>query len=187
MASLLLVSPLSPGGVAAAQSQGQEMLICHRTGSPTNPWVFMSIDASTWPEHEAQGDIRANSLADCAPPAAAPVAPAGAAQAVAPAAPAGGPQAPAAVPAAAQAAVGVPPAEPANAQVASPAQPPAQVASPAQPPQVAGVQAAEAESAQPPVSSLPASGEPDRPFLVVGLLALLAVGLGLRRLGRSHA
>jgi hypothetical protein len=62
----------------------------------------------------------------------------------------------------------------ANAQVASPEQSRSQVAD------VQGEMA-------PPVSSLPASGEPDRPALVAGLLTLLAVGLGLRRLGQRRA
>jgi hypothetical protein len=58
----------------------------------------------------------------------------------------------------------------------------------AQPPaEVAGAQAAAAES-PPPVSSLPPSGgEPDRPVLVAGLLALFLAGLGLRRLSGAHS
>jgi hypothetical protein len=197
----LLALPLTQGGVAFGQSQAQEVFICHRTGSSTNPWVFMSIDASTWPEHEAEGDVRANSLAECPAPAPAP-----AAQQAAPIAPPAQP---------AQAVIGVPqassaqappaaqvaaPAQAASSQVASPAQTSSQVASPAESPaQVANAQAvrpeqarsqvadvqAEAESA-PPVSSLPASGEPDRPVLVLGLLTVLAAGLGLRRLGRRR-
>jgi hypothetical protein len=194
MASLLVVLLLASGGAAAAQSQAQEMFICHRTGSPTNPWVFMSIDASTWPEHEAQGDVRANSLTDCATAAA--QAPAPAAQEAAPSAPAAQPapaatSAPAAQPA--PAATTAPQARPTPASpVASPAESPpqvanVQVASPEQArPQAAANPQAQAESA-PPVSSLPASGEPDHPALVLGLLMLLATGLGLRRLGGRHA
>ena len=67
MPSLLGAAP-----PAATQSQEQQMTICHQTGSPTNPWVFMTIDASTWPEHQAQGDVQARSLSDCGPPPEAP-------------------------------------------------------------------------------------------------------------------
>ena len=180
--TLLAAWLLSPAA-AGAQGQGQQITICHRTGSATAPWVFMSVDASTWPEHEAQGDIRANSLADCAPTAQAPAAPPAPAQA-APAAPPAPPQP---APAVQQA---VPLTTQPGASTTQPAsQPETQPAAVAQQrAEVAGAQAAAAEQEPPPVSSLPASGgEPDRPLLVVGLLSLLAVGAGLRRLGRAHA
>ena len=81
-------------GAAAAQSQGQTMTICHRTGSTTNPWVFMTIDVSTWQEHQAQGEQQAGSLAECAPTLAA-----NAASVAAPPAQLAQPSAPAAQPA----------------------------------------------------------------------------------------
>ena len=49
----------------AAPSQQQPVTICHSTGWATTPWVFMTIDEATWPEHEAHGDVRASSLAEC--------------------------------------------------------------------------------------------------------------------------
>ncbi len=42
-------------------AQEELVSICHSTGSAANPWVFMTIDARTWPEHQAQGDFRATS------------------------------------------------------------------------------------------------------------------------------
>jgi hypothetical protein len=56
-------------------AQEEQVSICHSTGSAANPWVFMTIDPRTWPEHQAQGDFRATSLADCSPPTPAPTAP----------------------------------------------------------------------------------------------------------------
>jgi LPXTG-site transpeptidase (sortase) family protein len=57
-------------GVARWQSpvaprDQQLVTICHRTGSDTNPWVFMTIDQGRWPEHEALGDFRASSAGEC--------------------------------------------------------------------------------------------------------------------------
>ena len=42
------------------------MTICHRTGWPANPWVFMSIEQDRWPSHQANGDFRASSASECA-------------------------------------------------------------------------------------------------------------------------
>ena len=49
----------------AAPSQQQSVTICHSTGWATTPWVFMTIDEASWPEHQAHGDLRASSLAEC--------------------------------------------------------------------------------------------------------------------------
>src|SRR5919108_2165822 len=48
----------------AAQGD-QKTTICEATGSPTNPWVFTTIDARDLDEHLARGDRRATSIADC--------------------------------------------------------------------------------------------------------------------------
>ena len=61
----LLILPLMPTVVGAASQQGA-FTICHSTGLPTNPWVLITVDERAWPEHEAEGDFRASSLAECA-------------------------------------------------------------------------------------------------------------------------
>jgi len=63
-------------------AQEEQVSICHSTGSAANPWVFMTIDPRTWSEHQAQGDFRATSLADCSPPTPAPSGPLAQAQPV---------------------------------------------------------------------------------------------------------
>lgn len=180
----------------AAQGQGSQMTICHRTGSPSNPWVFMTIDARTWPEHQSQGDIQAGSLTDCAPPTEAPaVAPTSLTLPTAAATPTPQPSQRAVreqqivpglpipeVPAlqlrggATPTAVAPTPSTPTSSTPTS-STPPATV-------EVAGVTADRAVDA-PEISALPKSGgEPDRGLLVFGLIAVAGVGMLLRRLAR---
>jgi hypothetical protein len=165
----------------AAQGQEQQVTICHRTGSPTTPWVFMSIDASTLAEHEAQGDFRASSLADCAPPTPTPPPPPPTAQPVV--------QPTVALQTLPTLPPPPPPATPTprlvpTAQPTIAAAPPTAVS----PIEVAGAQpTAIGETPVPEVSTLPTSGdEPNRPALVLALLAVGGLGVSLRRLARSH-
>jgi hypothetical protein len=171
-----LVLVLTMPRVIAAQSQGQQVTICHRTGSPTTPWVFMSIDASTLAEHEAQGDIRANSLADCPSPTPVPspqptsqptIQPTVALQTL-----------PTPLPP-------PPPATPTPRPVPT-AQPTSAAALPTV--EVAGAQpTAIGQAPVPEVSTLPTSGgEPNRPALVLALLAFGGLGVSLRRLARRR-
>jgi hypothetical protein len=62
LASVLCV--LATAIPVAAQGD-QKTTICEATGSPTNPWVFTTIDARDLDEHLARGDRRATSIADC--------------------------------------------------------------------------------------------------------------------------
>ena len=62
---LLVLLGLAPSVTSAAGQEGS-FTVCHSTGSPTAPWVLITVDERTWPEHQAQGDFRANSLAECA-------------------------------------------------------------------------------------------------------------------------
>jgi hypothetical protein len=165
----------------AAQGQEQQVTICHRTGSPTTPWVFMSIDASTLAEREAQGDFRANSLADCAPPTPTPPPP-----------PPPTAQ-PVVQPTVARQTQPTPPPAPPATPTPRPvptAQPTSAAALPtaASPIEVAGAQpTAIGEPPVPEVSTLPTSGgEPNRPALVLALLAVGGLGVSLRRLARRH-
>ena len=148
-----------------AQAQ-EQITICHQTGSSTSPWVFMTIDARLWPEYQAQGDKRASSLADCTqttqPPITAQVAPVTTAQQQ---------------PVAQSTAIPTP-------TLAPPTVAPTAVATPAATVETAGARVAQATAVAPDVSTLPKSGEPDRLVLVLGLLAIAATGLGLRRLAR---
>ena len=197
LATLVLAGIVSPaiGSVANAQGQGQQISICHRTGSATNPWVFVTVDVSTWPEHQAQGDFQASSLADCTAAAQRETAPA--AQPPAPAVPAAQPQpvpaAPAVQPAPAAPAAQPQPAAPAAPAAGGQAQPgaapgDAAVAALTRPAPVEAAGAQAPSAPEPSVSSLPPSGgEPDRNVLVLGLLALGALGLGMRRLSRARA
>jgi hypothetical protein len=171
---------------AVAQSQGDEMTICHRTGSAANPWVFMTIATRDWPEFEARGDIRANSLADCAPPTAAPTSmPAPPPTAQAATNPLGRVEQAAPFPArvASAAELGAEGTQTAVPATPAPARPVATA-------EVAGAGAtadASATQAGPvaEVDSLPRSGgEPDRPMLVLGFLALGTAGLLLRYLAQ---
>jgi hypothetical protein len=175
---------------AVAQSQGDQITICHRTGSEANPWVFMTIAARDWPEFEARGDVRANSLADCAPPTPAPTA-----------APTNTP-APTATPqAAANPLARGPQVAPFPARVASAAElgaegtqtPVATNLAPASPVPTVEVASASATvdasatqaSTGAEVSTLPRSGgEPDRPLLVLALLGVGSAGLLLRYLAQ---
>jgi hypothetical protein len=150
---------------ALAYGQEQPMTICHRTGSPANPWVFMTIDARNWPEYQAQGDVQATSLADCAPPPAAPAV-AFQQQPVAQATP---------IPT---------PTSVAPTTVPTPVRTAAAAATPGPTIETAGVTASQPASA-PDVSNLPKSGgEPNRPLLVLALLAIGAAGLSIRGLAR---
>ena len=187
----LAVTMAAPFSVGA---QGQEQVtICHRTGSTSTPWVLMMIDSRLWPEYEAQGDKRASSLADCTEPAAAPAEQASAnGQVPAEQAPANGQ-----VPASAANAQAPPASAPAPAQalvalqqpLATPAPAPTVAPPTAVPTQALTVETASVGAAQstapPEVSNLPKSGEPDRPLLVLGLLAVAATGLLLRRVVRG--
>jgi hypothetical protein len=188
----------------AAQSD-QKITICQATGSPSNPWVFTTIDARDLPEHLARGDFRANSIAACsaarAPGAATPAAVA-ATPVTAVAATAPPPATPMATrtPVQQQGVAGgvplpdVPVSQLVGAATTTPAPSPRTTAPaesrtpvPAsttaqQTVNVAGAQATPASE----VSALPRSGgEPDRTALVLGLLGLIGAGLGLRRLGRA--
>jgi hypothetical protein len=178
--AVTLTAPLTVG------AQGQEQVtICHRTGSNSTPWVLMIIDARLWPEYQAQGDKRASSLADCTEPAAAPAeqaqgngdVPASAANAQAP--PALAPVAAAAAPVALQ-----PLAQSSTPAPAPTLAPPTAVPTQATTVETASIGAAQS-TASPEVSNLPKSGEPDRPLLVLGLLAVAATGLLLRRVVRA--
>ena len=165
---------------AAAQGQGVQMTICHRTGSPSNPWVFMMIDARTWPERQAEGDIQAASLADCPQPTVVPAVASTPSPTSQPPQPAVRQQ---------QIAPGtaipdVPVAELRGAATPAPSTP--TPSTPAPTLEVAGV-TAEPATDTPEISALPKSGgEPDRGLLVVGLLAVAAVGMAMRRLARRR-
>jgi hypothetical protein len=52
-------------GAMAPTANAAPITICHSTGSPSAPWVFVTIDDSDWPDYQARGDFRATSLADC--------------------------------------------------------------------------------------------------------------------------
>jgi hypothetical protein len=168
-------------GSGAAAAQGQ-VTICHRTGSPANPFVFMSIDPSTLAEHQAQGDFPAKSLAECA--AAAQATPAAAQPAppvqegVVPSAPLPALQAQPTPTVATARPVPTPtPARPAPTAV--PARPRATPAAAA--PETAGARAT------PPVSALPpGGGEPDRAVLVLAMLGVGTFGALLRRVAQRR-
>jgi hypothetical protein len=190
-AATVVAMTLASQEPVAAQGQGNQMTICHRTGSPTNPWVFMTIDARTWPEHQAQGDIQATSLADCAPATVAPT--------VAPptvTAPTLAPTPQPSQPAVRQQQIApglaipeVPVSQLRGAGTPTAVVPtPSTRASPTPPPtvEVAGV-TADLALETPEISALPKSGgEPDRELLVVGLIAVAGVGMLLRRLARRR-
>ncbi len=200
----LLLAVFAASLPALAQTQDQRVTICQRTGSVSTPWVFTTIDAGDLPEHQARGDFRAESIAECprADPAmtATPVPAAPRANVTPPAAtltplPTAAPTRPAAQ----QAGIlgGLVPDIPV-AQLLAPTGTPVSTATTATPvstrtaaqtststPQptvsVAGVQAAP----QPPVSTLPPSGgEPDLTPMVLFLVGIGGVGLGLLRVAR---
>ena len=160
----------------AGMAQEEQVSICHSTGSAANPWVFMTIDPRTWSEHQAHGDFRATSLADCSPPTPAPTGLLAQAQPVQQQPQPAAPSTPIPSPTSA-------PPSPISTPVRS-AEP---VATPAPTIETAGVRAREADPERASdVSSLPkGGGEPDRPLLVVALLVIAAVGVSLRRLARS--
>jgi hypothetical protein len=187
-----LVVTLTTALPVAAQSE-QTITICQATGSTTNPWVFTTIDARDLPEHLARGDFRATSIGECsasqagqaAAPAPAPTA--SPTPTAAPARPAvqqqgltGGVPLPGR--SASQLVGGATATPPPGAAVgtANPTAAPARVTgTPAV--NVAGAQT----TSETEVSALPRSGgEPDRPLLALGLLGLIGLGWGLRRLAR---
>jgi hypothetical protein len=191
--ALVLGATLASEVSAAAQSQAPPITVCHKTGSATNPWVFMSIDPSTWPEHQAEGDVRANSLAECQQSPATPTAQVAAPTSV-----------PTAVPPTPAPTVAAPPTTQLTvvAQQVAPALPAVSVqqvrgeisqsgdvAQPAQPtptpprPRVAPVPTPTTTNGE--VSSLPKGGsEPDRTLLVLACLAAGSAGVLMRRVAR---
>ena len=192
----LLILAASPAPIVAQSNQ--QITICQATGSQANPWVFTTIDARDLPEHLARGDFRANSIGDCPGAAAAGSPTPSAAARAAPIPAASTPVvAQAASPAAAQqggtagkSTSNAPLAQAVNTPTAPPAAPTA-VPSPTAAPANATAQptlevAAAQATPEAQVSALPKSGgEPDRPLLVLALLALIGAGAALRRLGRS--
>jgi hypothetical protein len=169
IAGALLLPWTSMAAVPAEAQTQATVTICEQTGSPSNPWVFTTIDARDLSEHLARGDFVANSIADCPAPTATS----------APAAP----PAPTATP--------PPTLNPVGSPTSAPTQPTAPAAitvivtpSPSPTIATAGAQATPA----PDVSRLPRSGgEPDRPGLVLMLLAVGAAGFTLRGLSRPRA
>ena len=157
-------------GVLAPTAKAEAITICHSTGSPSAPWVFLTIDDSTWPEHQAHGDFRATSLAQCRTNSATTV-----------------PQ---------QASLGPPmQQQPAATPTAQPTATPAVTATPVAT-RAATASATVVATAVPGAASvevagatvLPASGEPVMPVdpLLAGLVAVGAVGLALRMVGYLH-
>ena len=186
-AVVLFLAALAVAVPVAAQSN-QNVTICEATGSPTTPYVFTTIDARDLAEHLARGDYQANSLADCA--AAKPAATPG---------PGATPK-PAAVPAStgvqqqgitggnpiANVPLGQLVATPATTSATPPSQTtpaPAATAAAARPSPTAAVDVSGAQATpEAGVSTLPRSGgEPDRPIIVLALLALIGAGFALRR------
>src|ERR671936_620075 len=45
----------SPSPNASPKAQ-HHVIICHRTGSASHPWVVINIDIAAWPAHQAHGD-----------------------------------------------------------------------------------------------------------------------------------
>jgi len=145
-----------PAVAAAAQAP---ITICHRTGSETNPWVFMTIRESQWPSYQERGAFRASSASECV-------------SARQPAAVAQPPAAPVQPPAAAP--QDLPASPPESADRASVTT----VASTTAPEAVAAAPGHELD-----VSVLPATGEPVLPAMALVFVALGGLGLYLRRLG----
>jgi hypothetical protein len=71
LASRMIMAALAmflwqPAAAATQEPDASMVTVCHRTGVQEPAWVFLTLEASAWPEHEAHGDFRAGSLAECA-------------------------------------------------------------------------------------------------------------------------
>jgi len=51
------VSTWTEGDGDGGGKNGNQILICHQTGSETNPWEELTIPQNAWPAHERHGDI----------------------------------------------------------------------------------------------------------------------------------
>ncbi|HEY3060358.1 MAG TPA: hypothetical protein VGL99_15470 [Chloroflexota bacterium] len=167
---------ISITAAAAPTVAAQPITVCHSTGSPTAPWVYLTVDESTWPEHQAHGDFRASSAAECRIGTPTPVI----------AQPALGPavqQQPTAT-LAATATVAATPSPAATAIPAATVRPAATLAATARPTAAAVAPTPEVAGA----TVLPPSGEPPQPavpeqVLLAILFATGAVGVVLRLFG----
>jgi hypothetical protein len=159
LAPLLALSLALSSPAVAAQGQAT-VSICHRTGSETNPWVFMTIEERRWPAYQAQGAFRASSAVECMPAR----------------------QQSAAVQQPPAVAQQQPPAQDQQDNVGPEA---TTAMASATAPEAASVPA---QAVQPDVSVLPTAGEPGRPSLTLALVFLVLGGLGfyLRRPGRQR-